>query len=87
LRKNKNCYISFLSEDLLELVLENKPRLTYSGLADALNKRGLHNPLNVLRKLFATTLREHLPTELIDLLQGRVNESVFLRYYYKPTLN
>jgi len=55
-------------------------------LADALNKRGLCNSLNRLRKLFATTLKEHLPTEVIDLLKGRVSQSIFLRYYYKPAL-
>jgi len=40
-----------------------------------------------LRRDFAATkLRESLPTEAIDLLQGRINRSVFLRYYYKPFL-
>ena len=86
LRKSKNAYISFVTQDLHDLVLENKPKLTYSGLATALNVRGFYNPLNSLRKLNATTLREHFPAEIIDLLQGRVSESVFLRYYYKPVL-
>ena len=84
LRKSKNCYISFINESLLELVLKNRPKITYSGLASALNKRGFNNPLNKLRKLYSTLLREHLPTEAIDLLQGRVSQSIFVRYYYNP---
>ncbi|HIE15057.1 TPA: hypothetical protein EYP70_07280 [Candidatus Bathyarchaeota archaeon] len=87
LRKSKNCYISFISKDLLNLVLENEPKIMSARtIAKALRKRGYRNPLNDLRKLYATTLKEHLPTELIDLLQGRVSQSIFLRYYYKPTL-
>jgi hypothetical protein len=87
LRGNKNAYISFLTKDLLNLILETKPEITYNAIAKALKKRCYVPHLNSLRKLYATLLREHLPTEIIDLLQGRVNESIFLRYYYKPTLS
>ena len=46
----------------------------------------LKNKTKQLRKLNATLLRDNLPREVIDLLQGRINQSVFLRYYYKPFL-
>jgi len=39
-----------------------------------------------LRKLYATRLRNHLPQELIDLLQGRISQTVFMKFYYKPLL-
>jgi len=39
-----------------------------------------------LRKYYGTTLRETLPSEAIDLLQGRVSTTVFAKYYYKPFL-
>jgi hypothetical protein len=86
LRKSKNAYISFITNDLLNLVLENKPKIGYSAIAGTLSERGYKHRLNNLRKLNATILRERLPTEIIDLLHGRVSESVFLRYYYKPVL-
>jgi hypothetical protein len=36
------------------------------------------------RKLFATYMRKHPDTELVDLLQGRVPTSIFARYYNRP---
>ncbi len=37
------------------------------------------------RKIFATFLRnEGVESEIIDLLQGRIPNSVFVRHYYRP---
>jgi intergrase/recombinase len=39
------------------------------------------------RKIFATHLRNNeIQPEIIDLLQGRVPKSVFLRHYFRPEL-
>jgi intergrase/recombinase len=39
------------------------------------------------RKIFATFLRTNgIEQELIDLLQGRIPKSVFVRHYYRPDL-
>lgn len=86
LRRNKNAYISFASEELLGLVQETKPLLSYSALRHKLNRLNMSNKTKQLRKLYATRLRNYLPHEIIDLLQGRVSQSVFLRFYYKPFL-
>jgi len=86
LRHNKNAYISFVSKELLNLVLEFKPRVTYGAMRHRLNRIGIPNKMKQLRKLHGTLLRNHLPKELIDLLHGRISESVFLRFYYKPFL-
>jgi enamine deaminase RidA (YjgF/YER057c/UK114 family) len=86
LRRYKNAYISFVTPQLLRLVTTYKPKINYSTLSTKIKR--LKEPIRTkqLRKYYATTLREHLPTEAIDLLQGRINRSVFLRYYYKPFL-
>ena len=86
LRGNKNAYISFIAKELLDLILKIEPRIKYTALVSALRKRSFKIKTKELRKLHATTLRDHLPQELIDLLQGRVSQSVFLRFYYKPFL-
>ena len=86
LRHNKNAYISFISKDLLNLILEVKPKLTYSAIRHKLNNIGFSSKMKELRKLHGTLLRSHLPKDLIDLLHGRISESVFLRFYYKPFL-
>ena len=86
LRKFKNAYISFVTPELVGLVETYKPRIKYAGLTTTIKRLGFSVKTKQLRKYYATTLREYLPTEAIDLLQGRINRSVFLRYYYKPFL-
>ena len=86
LRRNKNAYISFISQELLDLIIEVEPKVTYSQLQKKIYRLDLKNRTRQLRKLNATLLRETLPREVIVLLQGRINQSVFLRYYYKPFL-
>ena len=87
LRGNKNAYISFVPERILKLVLTVKPRVSSNGLREALQKKGLKVRIKDLRKLFATTVRDAgVPEEVVDLLQGRIPQSVFLRHYYKPEL-
>ncbi len=39
------------------------------------------------RKIFATWLRQHgIEREDIDLLQGRVGQSIFVQHYYSPDI-
>lgn len=86
LRKSKNVYISFITPELLRLILETKPRIKYSALDTKIGRLGYDNKTKQLRKFFATNLRNCLPQELIDLLQGRIGQTVFMKFYYKPLL-
>lgn len=87
LRGSKNCYISFVPKRVLELILEVKPRVKDYALREALHNAGLPGQLMGLRKLYATMLRDKgIPQEIIDLLEGRIGQSIFLRHYYKPDL-
>jgi len=86
LRNSKNVYISFISQDLLETILQYRPNLNDDDIASRLRKRGFNVRLKHLGKLHATILREHVPSEVIDLLHGRIGSSIFLRFYYKPFL-
>ncbi|MCW4046605.1 MAG: integrase, partial [Candidatus Bathyarchaeota archaeon] len=57
------------------------------ALRSAIKKRGMKVRIKDLRKLYATTLRESgISEEVIDLLEGRIPQSIFLRHYYKPDL-
>lgn len=92
LRRSKNCYISFVSEDPLDLILKVSKRfereITYTAMIWGI-QRIAHLPVRMLRlrKLYATTLREKgITKKIIDLLQGRIEKSIFLRHYYKPYL-
>jgi len=87
IRGCKNCYVSFVSEELLTLVLNVKPHVKVNGLRSAIEKEGLKVRIKDLRTLYATALREKgVSAEIVDLLQGRIPQSVFLRHYYKPDL-
>ena len=44
--------------------------------------------MSYCRKIFATYLRnEGIESEIIDMLQGRIPNSIFVRHYYRPSLN
>ncbi len=44
--------------------------------------------MSYCRKIFATFLRnEGVESELIDLLQGRIPNSIFVRHYYRPDMS
>lgn len=87
LRKSKNAYISFITPELLNLVLDVKPRVKYSALDTKIGRLGFKTRVKYLRKLYATTLRNSgVPQEFIDLVQGRIGQSIFIRFYYKPLL-
>ncbi|MCW4024538.1 MAG: hypothetical protein NWF01_05835 [Candidatus Bathyarchaeota archaeon] len=86
LRNSKNAYISFITPELLNLVIETKPRIRYSTLDTKIGRLGFNNQTKQLRKIFATKLRNCLPQELVDLLQGRISQTVFMKFYYKPLL-
>ena len=86
LRNVKNCYISFVPDEMLGLLQTVRPQITYTALKRALQRRKQQVRLKDMRHLYATKLREHLPREVIDLLQGRVGQSIFIRHYYKPYL-
>ena len=87
LRRTKNTYISFVDEDLINPVLNAARIPPKAAIKSALRKRRMPQRMIDLRRLYATTLRNAgIPRESIDFLQGRVGQSVFMMYYYKPYL-
>ncbi len=83
IRKSKKAYISLVDNDLLELAKQSCD--SYEAIHSYLKRRKTAMPMAYARKVFATYLRDHqIPTEIIDLLQGRVPTSIFSRHYYRP---
>lgn len=86
LRRTKNCYISFVPQDLVDAIA-NSQEVTYSMIRKRLNRQGLTVRINELRDYFGTYLRKHNVTkEEIDLLQGRIPSEIFIRHYWSPKL-
>jgi intergrase/recombinase len=84
IRKTKKAYISVITNKLVKLI-ENIQYHSYTSLQMMLKRQGLNMHMNYCRKIFATYLRNKgIEQEMIDLLQGRISKSVFVRHYYRP---
>jgi Archaeal phage integrase len=87
LRRTKKVYISIVN-DLIIRIAEKSRLCSYSSLSSMLKRRKIQVKTYYCRKIFATFLRnEGIEQEIIDLLQGRIPKSVFVRHYYKPDWN
>jgi hypothetical protein len=84
MRRTKNAYFSITFEKLLEIINHLEP-ISYNSLRLALRRQSIKLNISICRKIFATFLRsEGIETEMVDLLQGRIAKSVFVRHYYRP---
>jgi intergrase/recombinase len=53
-----------------------------------LKRKNIEMNMYYCRKVFATYLRNKgIEPEIIDLLQGRISNSVFVNHYYRPNIN
>ena len=85
IRGSKNVFFSFVSEDLIQSIAACEP-LSYAALRNRLKRHGLNMRLNELRDYYATFMVQHrLIREEVDLLQGRVGKSIFMRHYSSPS--
>jgi len=83
LRNTKNVYISIVSEELVQQIVSSKP-IFYTTIRKHLEKNKLILRIKELRSYFATFLRKNgIISEYIDLIQGRIPRSVFVRHYLK----
>ncbi|MEM3699696.1 MAG: integrase [Candidatus Bathyarchaeia archaeon] len=86
LRGKKNTYISFIPKSMVKAIAESEP-ITYEAIRKRLLRNGLRLRINELRDYFATFMVKHgLIREEVDLLQGRIPPSLFVRSYWSPSL-
>jgi integrase-like protein len=91
LRQTKKAYISFVTPPMIEEIVKNITSQeihripTYSAITHACRRVGIACELHLCRKLFASHLRASgIQPEIIDLLQGRVSQSILTRHYLVP---
>ncbi len=85
-RKSKKAYVSIVDNDILDYAKNANP--SYQAIRGCLRRNGLECNMAYCRKIFATYLRDAgIPTEIVDLLQGRVSHSIFAMHYYRPDFN
>lgn len=84
IRRTKKAYISIVTDSILQLAKESSI-CGYNALRLAVKRKGLDMNMAFCRKIFATFLRtQGIEQEIIDLLQGRLPRSVFVRHYFRP---
>jgi intergrase/recombinase len=86
IRQTKKAYISFLTPEMLSIVqnLDNVP--TKNAITHACQRRHIPMDMYLTRKIFASWLRkEGIQPEVVDMLQGRVSQSILMRHYLVPS--
>jgi intergrase/recombinase len=86
LRTTKNAFITIVSRQLIEKISQCEP-VTYSSVKMKLQRKHLPMKFNELRDYFGSYMVQHgnLIREEVDLLQGRIGESIFTRHYFSPS--
>jgi Archaeal phage integrase len=87
IRRTKKAYISIVNESIIQIAVETR-QSNYNSMRCYFRRKKIPFKFNYCRKIFATYLRmQGIEQEIIDLLQGRLPKSIFLRYYYRPDLD
>jgi intergrase/recombinase len=85
-RRSKNVFFSFIPSAFIQELVGCRP-VSNSVLKRRLGKQGLTCRMQDLRHHHATFMVKHgLLREEADLLQGRVNRSIFMRHYFSPSI-
>jgi intergrase/recombinase len=84
LRGTKNLYVSAVPYELIEQIANSENTISLSSMRKKLNRNKMPLRFKELRQFYATNMRKlGLMQELISLLQGRVERTVFTQFYLK----
>lgn len=88
LRRTKVAYTSIVDKEQLSGIASMTGKIpSYTAIRYALTRKGIEMHMAYCRKIYASWLRQQgIKSEMVDLLQGRVWKSIFLRHYYRPGL-
>lgn len=86
LRNTKNAFISFIPKEFIQKIACSKP-ISYGMLRITFKKHGLSTRIKDLRNHHATFMLQHgLLKEEVDLLHGRIGDSIFMKSYFSPKI-
>jgi hypothetical protein len=88
IRRTKKAFISIMNKEIMNLIEEPKYEdLNYSKIRLTFQRNNKKCYMSYCRKIYATFLRnEGIEPEVIDMLQGRIPNSIFVRHYYRPSM-
>lgn len=93
LRQTKKAYISFVTPSMVEEITKKNVRTykigskvpTHNAITLACRTKGIPMEMHLTRKIFASWLRKKgIQPEVVDMLQGRVSQSILTRHYLVP---
>jgi intergrase/recombinase len=86
LRNTKNAFITIIPKSLITKIAK-KNEVTYPMVQKKLQRNNMSVKISQLRDYYATFMVRHgLIKEEVDLLQGRISESIFVRHYWSPAI-
>ena len=86
MRRTKNVFFSFIPEAFIQQVAQSTP-ISYTTLKRRLKANGMKLRLHELRDHYATFMVHNgLIREEVDILQGRIGKSLFMRHYFSPNV-
>jgi intergrase/recombinase len=86
IRIKKNAFLSFIPEHLI-LEIAKTDRVSYNAIRKKLQRNGLRMRINELRDFYGTFMLQHgLLEQEVNLLQGRIPASIFVKHYWSPKL-
>ena len=86
LQQTKKAFISYITLDNLQPIAKMGGKIpTWNAIRLACSRMKLNRNMSLTRKLFASHLRqEGIQPEGVDLLQGRVSQSILTHHYLVP---
>ena len=86
MRRTKNVFFTFLPKTFINRMTMCDP-ISYTTLKRRLKEHNLKLRLNELRDHYATFMVHNgLIREEVDILQGRIGKSLFMRHYFSPNI-
>ncbi|HEX5904893.1 MAG TPA: integrase [Candidatus Nitrosocosmicus sp.] len=88
LRRTKKAFFSIVNENILKILKDPSNEIhDFEKIRLVFQRNNQRLKMSYCRKVFATFLRnEGVEAEIIDLLQGRIPNSIFVRHYYRPPI-
>jgi intergrase/recombinase len=87
IRRTKSTYISFVSVDFVKQIARSRP-VSYSAIKKNIERRtgSYVMKFNLCRDYFGThLLKNGILQEEVNLLQGRIPTSIFIKHYWSPS--
>ena len=87
IRIKKNAFISFIPKQLILEIARSKT-VSYNAIRKKLERKGIKTRINELRDFYGTFMLHHgLLEQEVNLLQGRIPPSIFVKHYWSPKLS